>query len=177
MKLKSSAITRILALVAIVALSALLVYFRDKIASLSSLGYPGIFLLNVLTNASLLLPAPTLIINTSLGAVFNPFWVAVAAGTGATIGELTGYMAGYTGTVVVENRDHYQKIKYWMDKYGAWAILVLAFIPNPLFDIAGMAAGILKMPLYKFLLACAVGKILKMYVFAFGGATILRQFI
>ncbi|PIZ25416.1 MAG: DedA family protein, partial [Chloroflexi bacterium CG_4_10_14_0_8_um_filter_57_5] len=33
-------------------------------------------------------------------------------------------------------------------------IAALAFIPNPLFDLAGMASGALKIPLWKFLIAC-----------------------
>jgi uncharacterized membrane protein YdjX (TVP38/TMEM64 family) len=49
------------------------------------------------------------------------------------------------------------------------AIFILAFVPNPLFDLAGMAAGALKLPVWKFLLACSIGKILKMLMFAFAG--------
>jgi membrane protein DedA with SNARE-associated domain len=56
-----------------------------------------------------------------------------------------------------------------MEKYGDITILVLAFIPNPLFDLAGMVAGILKMPVGKFLLYCVIGKILKMMMFAYAG--------
>ena len=48
-------------------------------------------------------------------------------------------------------------------------IIVLAFIPNPLFDLAGMASGALKLPIWKFLLACAIGKIIKMLMFAYAG--------
>jgi membrane protein DedA with SNARE-associated domain len=55
-------------------------------------------------------------------------------------------------------------------------VLVLGFIPNPLFDIAGMIAGVLRMPLYKFLLFCWVGKVLKMMMFAYGGASLGRIF-
>ena len=56
-----------------------------------------------------------------------------------------------------------------MEKYGDITILVLAFIPNPLFDLAGMVAGILKMPVWKFLIYCVIGKILKMMMFAYAG--------
>ncbi len=48
-------------------------------------------------------------------------------------------------------------------------VLVMAFIPNPLFDLAGMASGALKLPLWKFLIACAIGKIFKMLIFAYAG--------
>jgi membrane protein DedA with SNARE-associated domain len=101
--------------------------------------------------------------------VFNPFWVSIAAGAGAALGELSGYLAGFSGQAVVENTERYQRVVGWMEKYGNVTILVLAFIPNPLFDLAGMVAGILKMPIWKFLIYCVVGKILKMMMFAYAG--------
>jgi len=60
-----------------------------------------------------------------------------------------------------------------MQRYGIWAVLLLSFIPNPAFDIAGIVAGAMRMPLWKFLLFCWIGKILKMLVFAYGGAGLL----
>lgn len=62
-----------------------------------------------------------------------------------------------------------------MRKYGAVTVLVLAFVPNPLFDITGLTAGILKMPLVKFLGWCMLGKILKMMLFAYGGDWVLAK--
>ena len=53
---------------------------------------------------------------------------------------------------------------------GLIPILVLAIIPNPFFDLAGIAAGTLKMPVWQFLLACLVGKTIKMVAFAYAGA-------
>lgn len=169
-------IIRVLVMVFVIGLSVALVLNRGKISSLERFGYPGIFLVSVLSNASLLLPVPGLIITSSMGAVFNPFWVAVAAGSGAAVGEISGYLAGFSGQMMVERRDLYQKIKKWMDKYGGFAILFLAFIPNPLFDAAGIAAGMLKIPLWYFLTFCVIGKILKMLIFAYGGATIFKLF-
>ena len=43
--------------------------------------------------------------------------------------------------------------------------------PNPLFDLAGMAAGALRMPVAKFLLWAWIGKTIKMLLFAYAGAT------
>ncbi len=59
-----------------------------------------------------------------------------------------------------------------MRKYGGWIILLLAFIPNPFFDLAGIAAGVLRIPLWQFLLFCSIGKILKMLIFSYSGFTI-----
>lgn len=107
-----------------------------------------------------------------MGAVFEPFWVAIAAGLGAAIGELSGYLAGFSGQAVVEKADYYNRIRRWMEDNQSWSylvILVMAFIPNPLFDLAGISAGTLRMPVIRFLFFCAIGKILKMLLFAYAG--------
>jgi len=44
------------------------------------------------------------------------------------------------------------------------------------FDLAGIVAGVLKMPIWKFLLLCVIGKILKMVLFAYLGVGILTLF-
>jgi membrane protein DedA with SNARE-associated domain len=104
-----------------------------------------------------------------MGAVFNPFGVGLAAGTGGALGELSGYLAGFSGQAVIEQTDIYERFKPWVDKYGGWAILVLSAIPNPFFDVAGIAAGIAKMPLRTFLIFTWVGQIIKMTLFAVAG--------
>ncbi len=94
----------------------------------------------------------------------------VVAGVGAAIGEITGYMAGYSGRGIAEHVGMYDRITSWLQHYGALTIFIMAAIPNPFFDLAGMAAGALKMPLQKFLFWCLLGKIIKMWIFAYAGA-------
>ncbi|QRN83038.1 VTT domain-containing protein [Chloroflexota bacterium] len=162
-------IIRVLVLLAVIALTVVLLIYRDQIQTLQGYGFPGIFLFSILANATILIPIPGVIFTSAMGAVFNPLWVAVAAGAGAALGELSGYLAGFSGQAVVENSKKYEQVVHWMEKYGDITILVLAFIPNPLFDLAGMTAGILKMPVWKFLVFCVIGKILKMMMFAYAG--------
>ena len=57
---------------------------------------------------------------------------------------------------------------------GALAILILAAVPNPFFDLAGIAAGITKLPLKSFLIACWIGQTIKMSAFAYAGAASLN---
>jgi membrane protein DedA with SNARE-associated domain len=104
-----------------------------------------------------------------MGAVFNPFGVGLAAALGGTIGELSGYLAGFSGQGVVERMDVYNRVKPLVEKYGGWDILVLSAIPNPFFDVAGIAAGIAKMPLLTFMLFSGIGQLIKMTAFALAG--------
>jgi uncharacterized membrane protein YdjX (TVP38/TMEM64 family) len=163
---------RILSLVFVAGLTVCLFLFRNQVKKLEIYGYPGIFLISILANATIILPVPGVLFTSAMGAVFNPFWVAMAAGAGAAIGEITGYLAGFSGQAIVESRKWYDRFTRWMKKYGDVTILVLAVIPNPIFDIAGMVAGALKLPLWRYLLWCTIGKILKMLIFAYFGAYI-----
>jgi len=165
-------ILRILALVGVVALMIVLFVFRDQVRKLSSYGYIGIFLISIAANATIIIPLPGVAFTTAMGAIFNPVGVAIAAGLGASLGELSGYLAGFSGQGVVERVQLYTRLTEWMRaheilSYGV--IFLLALIPNPLFDLAGMASGALKLPMWKFLIACALGKILKMLAFAYAG--------
>ncbi len=169
-------VARIAVLLVIVGASILLFIQRDKVAQLEAFGYPGIFLVSLLSNATLILPVPGVLFTSAMGAVFNPFWVALASSTGATLGELSGYLAGFSGQGVIENKTWYERVTRWMKKYGDITILVLAFIPNPLFDIAGMVAGALRMPLWRYLVFSWIGKTGKMFLFAYGGASIINLF-
>ena len=160
---------RVLALFVVVGITLYIYSIRDRVEQFAGFGYPGIFLIALLANATILLPAPGVAVIYAMGGIFNPFGVAVAAALGGTIGELSGYLAGFSGQGVVERMDVYNRVKPWVDKYGGWSILVLSAIPNPFFDLAGMAAGVAKMPLSTFMLFSGIGQLIKMTIFALAG--------
>lgn len=169
-------VIRVLAFIAVVGLTVILYLNRSKVGQLGVFGYPGIFLVSLISNASLILPIPGVLFTSAMGLVFNPWWVALAAGSGAAVGELSGYMAGFSGQGIIENKKWYDTVTGWIKKYGNLTIFLLALIPNPLFDIGGMVAGALRMPLWRFLFFCWLGKIGKMLIFSLGGASILKLF-
>lgn len=161
---------RIAMLLAVIAISVYIYSIRDQAEQLAAYGYPGLFLLSILANATVILPAPGIALTFAAGAIFSPLFVALTAGAGATLGELTGYLAGLSGRGLAERSDAYQRIEAWTERYGGFTILVLAFIPNPLFDLAGAAAGALGMSVVTFLLWAFIGKVLKMLLFAYAGS-------
>ena len=160
---------RLLGLFAVVAISIFIFIFREKAQEYAALGYPGIFLIALLANATVIVPAPGLAIVFTMGSVFNPLAVALAAGSGAAIGELTGYLAGLSGQIFAERSKAYQLVLPVVQKFGGWAILLLSAIPNPLFDLAGIAAGACKIPVHRFLLFCWFGQLIKMSAFSLAG--------
>src|SRR5688572_21109811 len=77
-------------------------YFSANIESLKSYGYAGLFLINVIGAASILLPSPAAASVFGGGALLQDFlgvpafiWVGLVAGLGEAVGEFSGYAAGY----------------------------------------------------------------------------------
>ncbi len=173
---RRNTIIRIAVLAAVIAVTVILLINRERIKDLEQYGYPGLFLLTFFSSATVLVPVPGVLVTSALGAIFNPFWVAVVSGFGAGLGEISGYLAGFSGRGVIQKVKWHDKLEGWMRDYGEVTILVLSIVPNPLFDMAGMTAGALKMPMWRFLVWCILGKILKMLAFSYGGATIMRWF-
>ncbi len=166
---------RICIILAVILVSAGILLFADRLRALSSYGYAGVFLLSMAANATLVLPAPGWLISVAAGTALNPFWVGIVAGAGQALGEITGYVAGTSSSVVVEDRKRYQQMRALVQKHGLWLFAALSFLPNPLFDIAGITAGMLRIPVVHFLAATFVGKTLRAMMLAYGGASVLGR--
>jgi membrane protein YqaA with SNARE-associated domain len=143
-------------------------YFSANVESLKSYGYAGLFLINVIGAASILLPSPAAASVFGGGALLQDFlgvpafiWVGLVAGLGEAIGEFSGYAAGYGGRLIIQERPAYARIHDWMQKRGFITMFLMSTIPNPAFDIAGLAAGAVQMPLRSFFVAVLSGKIIK----------------
>ena len=130
-----------------------------------------LFAISAISNATLILPVPGLALTALAATVANPLVVGVVAGAGQTLGELTGYLAGYSGQSLVDQNPRYARLVGWMRRFGAITIFALAIIPNPLFDVAGIIAGALRMPLLLYVVAAGAGKVLKNVAVAYGAAT------
>ncbi|MBN2502359.1 MAG: VTT domain-containing protein [Anaerolineales bacterium] len=164
-------IARIIALLVVIGLSVYVFTLSDaEIKKIEGLGYFGIALLAFLSNATVLIPAPGLFVVFAMGARFNPLFVGLAGGLGGALGEISGYLAGFSGQAIIEDYKIYQRSVGWMKKHGGITILGLSIIPNPVFDITGIAAGALKMPLWKFLIWVWIGVTTKMTYIAYAGA-------
>lgn len=145
------------------------IYFRDHLQELAGYGYAAVFLVGLVSNATLILPVPGLAVSSLMGGILNPWLVGLVGGAGQALGELSGYMVGYSGQTLVNRSPSAERIEQWMGRHGFLTIFVLAALPNPLFDIAGMVAGALRFPVWKFLLSCAAGKVIKNIAFALAG--------
>ncbi len=164
----------ILALLFVVGISVGIFFFYrsspDMLETLEGYGYLGAFLISLTFNATVILPAGNVLVMATLGAVLpSALLVGLAGGAGAAIGEITGYMAGYSGRGVVARWKLYNRMVEWLRRWGMLAIFFLSVIPF-FFDLAGIAAGVLRYPLWKFLIACWLGRMVLYIAMAYAGA-------
>ena len=163
-------LTLVLVIVITLGLFFLAQRYPGKIEEFKNLGYLGVFLICVVSNATVILPVPGIFLFLPLLTVLNPVLMGLVGATGGTIGEVTGYIAGYSGRAIVPSGPLYDRVEGWMKRWGAWVIFIFATVPFLFVDIAGMVAGVLRFPLWKFLLVVWVGKSLKYVVLLLLGA-------
>jgi membrane protein YqaA with SNARE-associated domain len=153
--------------VIVLALTAILLHER---LTFDHVGYAGLALTVIVASGGLVLPVPALATACTAGTILTPLYVGLVAGTAGTLGELTGYYLGYSGQGVLEGNRLYIKMEGWMQRRGVLLLFLVSLIPNPFFDVVGIAAGALRYPLWRFLGVVWVGKVMKFLIFAYACA-------
>ncbi len=137
----------------------------------SKWGYIGIFLVSLISSASIILPIPNFILIFTFGSTLNPFLLALFAAIGSAIGETTGYLLGLGGKEILEKRYSRQldRINKMFKKYGSivW-IIILGASPLP-DDISGLFCGIIKYDFKKYFVATFIGKLILYLILAYSG--------
>ena len=165
----------------------LLQYLRARfdlsVEGLTTTAYLIVFVVTLVSNASIIVPVP-IFVGIMIAAAnvmaeispWGPVLVALTASTAGTLGEMTGYYAGYIGKriIVTEATPGYEKLVGWMKRHGMLAVFLLSLQPILPFDIAGLVSGVSRIALWKFLLPCWAGKFPKYLVGCYFGATFLN---
>ena len=144
----------------VVVISVLLFINRSFISHFEAIGYPGAFLIGLVSNATFILPMPGLLILFTLATVFNPVLIGLLGAAGGAVGELSGYALGYSGRAITGDSKWVNRGEELIQKRGFLAIFLFALVPFLPFDVLGLVAGILRYPVWKFILASFLGKAL-----------------
>ncbi len=143
----------------------------ERLIELRTQLYWGAFLISIIGNATLIFPGAVLVMLSNLGillygstGLYGPIIIGLVGGVGAAIGETTGYVVGYSGREIVARGKMYGRVEKWLRRWGALAIFLFALMPV-VFDLIGIAAGILRFPFWKFLLLCGLGRTILYTVF------------
>ena len=173
---------RLAVIILITALAFWLALNPQWVANTGRWGYVGAFLISLVASATIVLPAPGLAVIIAMSAALNPVALALVAAVGGSLGELTGYVAGASGRALVKeneagNNRWLHRTRRWMMKYGGWTLFAFSAFPVPLFDVAGMVAGAMRMRLATFLVAVTAGKSVKYTVILLVGAWSLERWL
>ena len=173
---------QILLLILAIGISLAIMWFtnqyQQELRNLGNAGYVGLFLISIIGNATLIIPAPVFVVACAAGVVYGPIGVGLVAGLGSALGELTGYMAGAGGKALIPQGRRYEQLTRFMQRHGMLAIFLLGAIPNPIFDVGGLIAGALRMKVWKFILAAWAGKAIRLSLTAWAcqsGLPLLEQ--
>lgn len=183
---KKNVLKLILAIAAIlgcaVVISLALSLFIPDIKELShGYGYLAVFLITLLSSASVFFIVPGTVFWVSLIITMDmsPLWAAIVASIGGSLGEITAYWVGYLGRAIIspQHSQEYQTATKWMDKYGGLTIFLFAFLWVLPFDVVGIIAGALRYPVKKFLLYCWLGRLprslIEAYIYYYAGTTLI----
>jgi len=125
----------LLILLLVIAITIAIFFYREKIADLGRYGYLGDFLISLVCNATVIIPIPSITMLFAHGAILypavgliGPVTVGLAGGAGGAIGEITGYMAGYSGRGALGNNRLYGKLVDWVRRWGAMTIFVFSLL-------------------------------------------------
>ncbi len=172
-------------IVGFIVVSFLLAYWFNRLSQslhlpldrYAFLAYLIVFAVSIVANLTVIAPVPIAVsVMITVAQNWDPMLAALAAALGGTLGEMSGYLAGYAGRKIAISSDFvsFERIEGWINKWGAWAIVFLAFQPILPFDIGGLIAGAAKMPVRKFMPALFAGKFPKYILLAYAGVGLIH---
>lgn len=150
-----------IALILFILVSFLAWKLKDIMKEWRPLTLLGVLLICFVMNSTVLLPSSSLLVVLEYSYILDPLSVIIVGAIGASLGELTGYMIGAEGASIIKRFKKLSKITN-LKKHSFLWVMLFAFIPFPVFDIAGIMAGSIRMNPIKFLLASFIGKAVKM---------------
>lgn len=150
----------------------------DGLPASTSTAYIALFIAGFVASITLILPVPMLGMVFMAAAFLNPVGVALAAAAGISAGLWPTYFAGTAGAGVIEKVERSRngavrmitsKVLGWFRTRPLFASFLMAAIPNPLFDLAGVMAGAAGVPFRRFLIGSFAGKTVQMLGIALVG--------
>lgn len=139
---------------------------------LGQLGIIGVLIAALLSHLTVVARDMFIPLLLPLASVYHPILLGVAAGTGAAIGEVTTYFLGWgVAESVTSFSESEDKIAVWINKYGLWAVLLVALTPLPDTPIV-ILAGSRKLPFIRLTIVEILGKSTLYSVGAFMGGLV-----
>lgn len=159
----------LLGIIFAIMMSAPYILYREQIQQMALVGYLSVVIACAISNVSILLPSSSTLIVVAAASSLNPILCVLAGGLGTALGEQSSYICGRIGRKGFDdNGNREKKVLKWMKKHDALTVFVFAFLPLPIFDVVGIAAGVLRMNWIKYLVSAVLGKTLKFFLAVIG---------
>ncbi len=142
--------------------------FAGNLERIGSWGYIGTFVIQLLNSATVFVPAPGHAYVFAVSPSLNPLLVGVVGAIGASLGEITSYVAGAGGASMLNRNSWYRRMAAVTERWQGLAIFLFAATPLP-FDVAGIWAGTTRYPLWRFMAVVACGKLILVTAVALAG--------
>lgn len=156
--MKKRALISVIGVVAVAVISSALLYqLMAEGESLGNMGLVGVFLAAMLSHLTVVARDMFVPLFLPLAPYYHPIILGTAAGMGGAIGEVSTYMLGWGVAESMENSKTDDRLARWINKYGIWAVLLVAATPLPDTPIV-ILAGSRKLPFRRLLAAEIVGK-------------------
>jgi membrane protein YqaA with SNARE-associated domain len=142
----------------------------DWINFFTPFGYLGVFLISLIGAGSIIFPIPYTLSYYFFGVTMDPVLIAIIGGLGSAAGEIAGYLLGYYGHKMV-NEKQKRKMTYLIkifNRYGPLLLFVFALTPLP-DDLIFIPLGILRYSFVKAFIPTLLGKILMAFIIAYSG--------
>lgn len=140
--------------------------------ALTSFAYVGAFLVCLVANAVVAIPIPYIPVIAHIGATADSAALVVALGAlGSVLGESVAFVVGRAEQGLVSEHPLYKRLHRLAErKWLAGLVLFALAVPlNPLFDVAGLAAGAMGMRYRVFFVAVFAARIVRLALIVWVG--------
>jgi membrane protein YqaA with SNARE-associated domain len=153
---------------------SILIIFPEVIKRFDETSYLGLLILTFINSSGTLtagvpIPIPGMLLIFLAARVLNPWYVGLISGVGSGLGEAFSYPMGTIGNMLIGESKVVIWLKSLVSKYGGVIIFIGAAIPNPLFDLWGLAAGLTNYSFRKFLIIVLFARIIRSMLVSFLG--------
>jgi membrane protein YqaA with SNARE-associated domain len=149
------------------------VYFAPiDYSAFTSFAYLGAFVVCFLANALVAIPIPYIPIVAHIGTTAQDPALVVALGAfGSVLGESVAFIAGRAEQGLVSEHPIYRRLHRVAERpiFAGALLFVFAAPLNPIFDVAGLAAGAVGVPFRVFFISVFAARLLRLAVIVWLG--------
>ncbi|MQG87775.1 MAG: hypothetical protein FI699_02745 [SAR202 cluster bacterium] len=138
-------------------------WYNDALV-LENVGYGGVWVISFIAAGSIIFPLPgpaAVCVGAAPDFGLNPLAIGIISASAEALGEMTGYIAGVSGKSLIQRQRLFPRVQGLVQRRGGLILFIGSMVPNPFFDLIGIAAGSVSYPIKKFLIVVFFAKAIK----------------